>query len=110
MAVHSDELQRCESLIACATDSVESVTRMTEQPPGWPRPTLDALASLLEQGLAELAPMIAPSPDPPLAERLWELGEIEDGFETALAFHGWRLDEPQDGLPPVLTERLDDHP
>jgi hypothetical protein len=108
MPVHSNELRRCEALLLCAADSIEAMNALGERRSLWPARTVEAVATILEQGIAQIAPMIPQVPDPPLTERLWELAEIEDGFETALAFHGWRVDEPLDELPPVLTERLDD--
>jgi hypothetical protein len=108
MPVLSNELRRCEALLVCTADSLEATSGLGSALHRWPAETVGSLAAMLEQDIAQLAPMIRPVPDPPLTERLWELAEIEDGFETALAFHGWRLDEPLDELPPVLTDRLDD--
>ncbi len=108
MVFHSEELRRCELLLACTAESVEAIQGLGEKQLDWCRPMLDSLAALLEESLSELAPMMSHAPNPTLPQRLLELAAIEDGLEIALMSQGWQIEEPTYDPPPVLTERLDD--
>jgi hypothetical protein len=106
MIANSIDLDRCQALLDCAADAFDDA--LAAQPPraaleAWDRRALELLARDIDR----LAPMIPPPTERLLTERLWELSEIADEFEVALAFHGWRLDDTADEAPPLLTEPLD---
>jgi len=108
MLTHSEELRRCEGLLLCAADALHEATVLGAGLPAFGSSAHAQLLGALEHGIARITPLMPERIEPPLAQRLWELAELEDGYVTALAFHGWQDDEPIDELPPLLTEFIDD--
>ena len=101
------ELGRCDALASSAMHVLEDVAALAALGPAVTPAVRDAVDRLLATELPAIERAMRPSV-PPLALRLWELGELEDELEEALATHGWQAPAPGiDEDPPSLTDRID---
>ena len=107
MLSRSPELRRCELLATRVEQALHEARALAIDGPSVPGPIREAVLRELHAALPALQRTIVVAEGTPLARRLWELGDLEDGLEAALGEHGWQPVPVTSIEPPALTERLD---